>query len=212
MKKLTLAAGLTVLISSCGMLGSESDSNMLPDAMTLSPEAMMERQMSFAATGFAHDILAGYNGMWNVESQVWMEPDAEPIAMNLTAQSSAILGGLFRVETVGGLIDMPDGNGQTMQLPFGGQMTMGFNNATEEWWSIWIDNFGSSYSDATGKTQADGTVRLDGMMRDFRTPNGRPYHMINYPPAADGSLLVEMFDTTPDGIEWKTMEMTYTRP
>jgi len=162
----------------------------------------MQAMMKFMTPGDAHKQLAARVGTWNVHATMHMAPGAPEMVMESVASAEMILGGRYLVESV---------KGSFMGQPFEGQNTLGFNNSTEEWFSIWIDNMGTGFASAAGKAREDGTVSMAGSMVDAVSPEGRPYRAVTHPLNDKGQLVVDMYDTLPDGTEWAVMQMTYTR-
>jgi hypothetical protein len=163
--------------------------------------ALMEKMMKYAAPGEHHEMLAEVAGTYGVACKMFMGPDAPPMSMQATAESQAILGGRFLRESF---------EGDMMGQPFEGQLMLGYNNLDQQYFAIWMDTWGTGFSLAQGKAAADGTLELRGQMRDALTPAGRPYRHVVKRKDKD-HYTVELWDTMPDGKEWKTMEMEYSR-
>lgn len=210
MKNLNLLLGLTLLASACVAPNSSepvlegvatfqdgSDANPMED-----PE-VMAAMAKYMTPVEQHAEMAAKVGKWNVASKVWMGPGTEPMEMAAKADAHMILGGRFFVESF---------TGEMMGMPFEGQSTMGYNTITEEFWSMWIDSMSTGFALATGTQAEDGTLEMKGMMHDAMSPEGRPYRLVTHPTKRDGSCQTDMYDTAPDGSEWKVMEMVYSRP
>ncbi|MEE9294036.1 MAG: DUF1579 family protein, partial [Phycisphaerae bacterium] len=87
----------------------------------------------------------------------------------------------------------------------------GFDNLTHEYVGTWIDNMG------TGIMLFRGTASTDGKVIQYTSEhpdlmNGR-YKTVRTIETItdDDNFVVSMYDTTPDGQEFKMMEMSYTR-
>lgn len=212
MMKLTLALGLSLFAAACtapsvvstppasfeGMASFQDEGDM--GAMG-DPE-VMKRMMTYMTPTKEHREMAERVGTWNIHSKMWMAPGAPEMTMDSVAETEMILGGRYLVER---------SKGSFMGQPFEGQLTMGYNTLTEEWWSMWIDSMGTGYALATGKKNEAGGLEMSGTMQDAVNPDGRPYRMTSHPMNDKGEVVMEMYDTLPDGTEWKVMEMTYTK-
>jgi len=116
----------------------------LPDGWT------MEDMMVFVEAGTPgpmHQWLAEGAGRWSAETTMWMTPDADPITSKGNSVTTPMMGGRFvKVEMSG---EMP-GMG-----PYNGFGLYGYNNATKQFESIWIDNHSTGIMRGTGKLSDD---------------------------------------------------------
>lgn len=160
----------------------------------------MEANMAYMTPGEQHANLADHAGNWNVRTKMFMSPGAEAVEMDATADSEMVLGGRFLLEEF---------HGTMMGEPFDGLLIVGFNKLTSEYFSLWMDTWGTAVHSAKGAERADGSIAMTGLMKDVLTPEGRAYrHVLR---EADNGYVVELYDTLPDGTEWMVMEMAYTR-
>ena len=163
--------------------------------------ALLEKMMKYAAPGQEHHKFVESAGSYSVACKMFEGPGSAPRKMEGNSESKAILGGRFLQESF---------KGDMMGMPFEGQLLLGFNNLEQQYFAIWVDTWGTGFSLAQGKAAADGTVELRGEMRDALTPEGRPFrHVVKH--KDKDHYTVELWDTMPDGKEWKTMEMEYSR-
>jgi hypothetical protein len=128
-----------------------------------------------------------------------MEPDGEPTTSTGTAERSMILGGRVLVEKV---------TSEMFGSPFEGIGMSGFDNVAGEWWGTWNDNMGTGLMTSTGKCTAT-TCELTGTYIDAMT--GKPKTMRMTSSLEPDREVHKMFDVTPDGREWVSMELVYTR-
>jgi hypothetical protein len=196
-------AALALLAASCaGMHGHDHEVAWVdfgPDPM-MNPE-FLAASMASATPGAAHAELAKGVGHYRVEGVHWTSPDAAPVPMTATADVEMILGGRYMLEHF---------HSEFMGEPFEGMLLMGFDNLAGEYWSLWIDNSSTVGMLSTGTEVSDGRIVMTGLARDPMTPKGRPMRLETVQ-GADGAFTMRMFDSTPDGREWKVMEMTYRR-
>lgn len=164
-------------------------------------DPLMVAMMEAGTPGEAHAHLAEAAGRFSVATKFWMEPGMPPMEAPATSSIEMIMDGRYMRESF--KMDF-------MGMPFEGQFLLGFNNATGEYESVWIDNMSTGMATATGTMVSDDTMELRGLMRDVRTPEGRPYRSTTTF-LEDGGTIMRMYDTGPDGVEFQNMEMTYTR-
>lgn len=175
-------------------MGAEGDMGMDPE--------MMEAMMSFMTPGDAHRSLATREGTWDVKSVITMGPGGEAMPMDMVVESKMILDGHYMMEESSGIM---------MGMPYKGMLTIGFNNATEEWWTVYMDSMSTGFASCKGKEGADGVIRMKGTMVDAMSPEGRPYRCETTVKADEDTFVVHLFDTLPDGTEWEVMTMHYSR-
>lgn len=166
-------------------------------------DAMMEAAMKFAEPGKFHAHLKPLAGRWTQSVKMWMAPDAPPQVSKGTSEYKWILGGRFLLQKVKG-----DVEGQ----PFEGLGMIGYDNFKKKYTSMWADNMTTGIMTALGTCDDSGKVlTLSGKHDDVFT--GTPdqkfkiiTRIINKDKHVD-----EMYMTGPDGKEFKTMEIIYTR-
>ncbi len=171
------------------------------DAPSAEQEAFMEAWMAYATPGPQHQQLAAKAGKWSVAGQHWFAPDSVPEAFGGIATFTVIMDGRFLLEDVVG--DEHEG------MIFKGQGIIGFDNMTQKFVTSWIDNMGTGIVSSQGTTGKDGTINYTGEHPDFLTGK---YKKVRSTERKVGETYVHvMYDTTPNGQEYKAMEITYTR-
>ena len=161
----------------------------------------LEDMTAAGMPGDEHMALAKRAGSWRVEGRMWMEPGGEPMPMTATARTEVILGGRYTVEEY---------KSDFMGQPFEGRLLQGYDNLTEQYWSVWTDNMSTGAWMSYGKKTAEGRYEYEGTAKDIMTPEGRPTRMV-ITVARDGGYTMEMFDSRPDGSEFRSMELNYRR-
>jgi hypothetical protein len=199
--RITIAA-LALLAGSCAAMNDHGHHEVVwvdygPDPMQ-NPEFNAAR-MQAMMPGEVHAELAKGVGHYQVDMRMWMAPGTEPMPMPCTANVEMILGGRYLKQEF---------KGNFMGEEFEGLMLMGYDNLTDEYWSLWIDNMRTGYSLSIGREDENGNQVMNGWMRDPRTPQGRPLRSVTVP-GENGSFVVHMYDSLPDGGEFEVMEMTY---
>lgn len=177
-------------------------------AMTLAPtqdpadmEKMWQEAMEkYGTPAQEHERLARLEGEWNVDLKMWSEPDTPYEVMSGKASYKMIMGGRYLQQKFTG-----EYNGE----PFEGTGFVGFDRIKQKYVSIWFENMGTGISLSEG-TEKDGLITYTGEMPDLMqgkyVSTRATEKMID-----DNTLFAEMFMLTPDGKEFKTMEMRYTR-
>lgn len=156
----------------------------------------------FMTPGEIHKQLAMDNGTWDEDITMWMAPDAPPTKNKATAVSKMILGGRYQEQRH---------TGTFMGMPFEGIGTLGYDNASKKMVSSWIDNMGtgimSMSADYDGKAK---TIEFKGEVTDPITKKVKPSREL-FTMVDDNTRKMEMFDVSPDGKEYKCMEIIMTR-
>lgn len=169
----------------------------MPDSAT-----MAKNWESYMTPGEAHQRMASWSGTWNGEVTMWMAPDAPPSKSTATAVNKMILGGRYQQTTIKSSF-----NGQ----PFEGLSTLAYDNEKKMYISTWIDNMGTGLMLSQGPWDAASkSITFTGRMVDPTTRKEVEFREI-FKPIDHNYQVTEMYATGPDGKEFKTMEIRYTR-
>jgi len=169
----------------------------IPDSATIA-----KAWEDYMTPGEPHKMLALENGIWNEEMTMWMEPGAEPMKNTMSAESKMIYGDRYQ-ETIH--------KGDFMGMPFEGKSTLGYNQASEEYTSTWIDNMSTGIMVITGKyDEATKTINFSGTTVDPVTKKEKPIRE-TYTIVDENTRKMEMFDVDYSGKEYKSMEIIMTR-
>jgi hypothetical protein len=164
----------------------------------MDPEAMEKMMVELATPGPQHALLAKLAGDWKTTMTSYMDgPD--PVTSTGTFHSEAVLGGRYFVGRH---------TGEAMGQPFEGMNIDGYDNSTEKFFSMWIDNFGTGYYLAHGELDADGkTLRHSGEMifGPMTIPSRSETVFVN-----DDKVSFTMWHTM-NGQEMKAMDLVYER-
>lgn len=165
--------------------------------------AMNKAWEEYATVGEPHKVLSGDVGTWTEDLTFWMGPeDKNPQKHTATADIKMILGGRYQEQRH---------KGKMMGMDFEGISTMAYNNASGEYTSTWIDNMGTGMMIASGKyDEATKTINLSGEMVDPLTKKLKKFREVMSIVDAD-TRKMESFDTSPDGKEFKSMEIVMKR-
>ena len=202
-----------VTLFSCGEKKNKSEepkiaavSTTTPSADTVAPKTdsatLMKNWQDYMTPGEAHKMMQSWNGTWNGEVTMWMSPDAPPVKSTCVAVNKTILGGRYQQSNVKGNF-----NG----MPFEGISTVAFDNHKKLYISTWIDNMGTGLMVAQGPWDAaTKSITSSGRSVDPATGKEMDFREV-FKPIDNNYQVMEMYTTGPDGKEFKTMEIKYTR-
>lgn len=165
------------------------------------PEGM-KKWMDYMTPGKMHKMLESFNGQWDGEVTMWMDPAAPPTKSKSTANNTMIMGGRYQ-ET--------NHKGDFGGMPFEGKSIIGYDNIKKVFISTWVDNMGTGVMVLEGpydpKTRS---ITLRGKMVDPMTgAEGKVREVFKI--VDDNHQVMEMYNTTPAGKEMKSMEIKYSR-
>ena len=193
----TLLGVLLVVILGASLLAQEAD-----EATTSEEEAVPEDLVKLTIPGKPHELLEGTVGEWVLTIRIWRSLDTEPLETMGTATGAWILGDRF-VET--------RYQGEVMERPFEGLKIEGYDKAAGHYVSTWRDNMNTQTLVFQGQCGDDGTTRE--MTANFLDPVSKTLLIVKGVTTltSDDSYLYESFVVTPDGSEFKNMELEATR-
>ena len=182
------------------------ESQLAAPAMDSAMQAAMAKMQELGSPSEGHKALESFVGSWTYTGQFWMSPDGPPQTMTGTTMNTLIFGGRFlKQEFTGGA--MMEG-----QPPFEGLGIVGYDNMRKEYQTVWFDNM------ATGMMQ--GTAQFDAAAKtlteqgDFSCPMTGETHRkmrTTWKVLDANHTTYESYMSTPDGKEFKAMEIRYTR-
>jgi hypothetical protein len=165
-------------------------------------QAAMEKYMKAATPGPEHQQMAKMAGKWKLQVTMWMAPGAPPTKSDGTAEFRPILGGRYLEEEV---------HGSMGDQPFEGRGVQGFDNVTKQHFGTWMDSMSTGPMVMRGKCGADGKkCAMKGKVSDAVA--GKEVPVTSVMTAKDDNTYVfEMTAPAPDGKQFKTLEIVYTR-
>ncbi|MCG6964765.1 MAG: DUF1579 domain-containing protein [Acidobacteria bacterium] len=196
-----MMAVAVILLAGSAVLAQETGEKA-PPKMSAEQQAMMEAWMKAATPGPQHQWLAKMAGTWSLEVKSWMDPKAPPTVSTGDATMKMTMDGRYLKEKV---------NGTMMGAPFQGLGFTGYDNIIKRYVSVWMDNMSTgimrsegAYDEATHTMTMTGTY-VDPVSGKTKTMKGTSRY------EGDNRVVFTYYDTTPDGTEYKSMEITYTR-
>lgn len=170
-----------------------------------SPEEMAKfMQLSMPSEG--HAKLKPLAGKWNFITKWQMTPNAPWDESTGKTEFKWIMGGRFLVQDL-----KSDPSPSMGGMIFEGHGMMGYDNISKKYWNTWLDTMG------TGIMFTEGTA--DGSGKTFTSTGKYNCPMVGGEKTAktvlkiegDDKAVFQMFDKTPDGTEFASLEVTYTR-
>jgi hypothetical protein len=169
----------------------------------MAEDPMMALIMKYGTPGPEHEQLQKMVGKWNAASTMWMAPGAEPITSTGTAEMTSVLGGRWIMQTY---------SGDMMGQPFKGLGYIGFDKYKGQYVSTWMDDMSTMTMISYGDPSADGkTVTYTGVCDDIWTDTKNKVYKHIAHNVDDNTMVFEMYDKTPEGTEFKMLEIKYTR-
>lgn len=161
----------------------------------------MKKWMDYMTPSDVHKMMAQWDGEWNGEIQMWMDPNAPVQTMKGSCVNKMIFGGRYQES---------NHTGEFNGMPFEGRSVTGWDNARKIFFSTWIDNFGTGliYMEGTWD-EASKSIELKGKITDPMT--GAVTDIREVMKMVDENTQVMQQYGMKDGKEFKTMEIKFTR-
>lgn len=180
-----------------GIAEKKTEDQAMPDSAT-----MAKNWQDYMTPGDVHKMMASWDGTWDSELSFWMEPGAPETKSKSTAVNKMIMNGLYHQSTH---------TGEMMGMPFNGISTVAYDNHKKEFISTWIDNMGSgimvmkgTWDEATRTINFKGTSTDPGTKKDMEVRE--TFKLVD-----DNTQDLDMYVKMPDGSEFKTMHIRFTR-
>ena len=164
-------------------------------------DEQMKAWMEYMTPGTTHEMIAKSNGTWKAKMTMWMMPGSEPMQSEGMMTNEMILGGRYQKSTF---------KGDFMGMPMEGMSLLAYDNASKEFYSIWIDNMGTGMMMSKGKyDESTKVVDMRGTYVDPMTGKEEPFRQ-TMKEVDDNNQAMEMFMFM-DGKEYKNMHIDLTR-
>ena len=170
-------------------------------AQSADEKAAMDAMMKAAAPGEAHKKLATFAGTWDTTVKTYMRPDAQPAISHGTATNKMILDGRFIQQ---------DFKGDFMGMPFNGVGYWGYDNLKKQYVATWMDNLGTGVMTLTGTMDSATQYTFKGTAPDPISGKDTPFEE-RWIISDNDHHTFEMWGPTPDGKQFKMMEISYSR-
>ena len=203
----TVAGGVALvvvaLVVSIQVISQEKTAPAPPEGESLAEQ--MAQWAKLNSKGPEHERFKDMLGSWQTSTKMWMAPGMEPMVSEGTAEFRLILDGRYieqkyHCPSLGG----PQG--------FEGLGLEGYDRTKKKYVSIWMDSMSTGIYISEGTVDPTGKIftyfgRMDDPMTGQRDKVVKSIARI----IDDDKVVFDMYDTLPDGTEFKNMEITYTR-
>lgn len=178
---------------------SKTDEAWVPVDTAVINKAMMD----YGTPGKMHEMLASWNGTWNGETTYWEYEGAAPKQSTGTAVNTMLFG----------KYQYSKHSGNMGGMPFEGIGTTGYDNATKQFVSSWIDNWSSGIMYMTGTwDEATKTMTMTGTCPDIVRPGKECNIKEVFTIIDDNTQNMVMYSPDPKtGKEYKMMEIKMSR-
>ena len=194
---------LGVVALGAGLLRAEQAKPAEP-AMDPAQQAAMEAMKALGSPSEGHKALEPLAGTWTYTAKFWMSPTESPQSMTGTTVNTVIFGGRFLRQEISG-----QGEGWPA---FEGVGFTGYDNIRKQYQTVWFDNMNTSMMRGDGAFDAaTNTLTDEG---DFSCPMTREAHRwyrSAWKVVDPTHTMYESYSKTPEGQEFKSMEIHYTR-
>ncbi len=199
--------GLVVSLVALGVRAAQAQQGKAaPPPMDPKQQAAMEAAQRLSAPGDGHKALEPLVGTWTYTAQWWMAPEAPAETMTGTAVNSLVFGGRFLKQEFHGEAAMEG------QPPFEGLGYTGYDNIRNEYQSVWLDNMATGMMVGAGRFDAAAKTLTD--QGEFSCPltmeTHRKFRSLWKVDDQNHTTYLS-YMSTPDGKEYKAMEIRYTR-
>ena len=164
-------------------------------------EAMMQMWMELATPGEHHAALEPFAGTFAVDERMRHGPDEPWMSASGTATTRWVLGDRFLQTEYRTMGEMG---------PYEGIGYFGYDNAKQEYVSIWMNTWGTMIAPAATGTMNGHEVTMTQEWEDTlegRTKTMRMVHTI-----VDRNVInMKMWSPGPDGSDYLMLDITYTR-
>ena len=173
------------------------------EAMAMPDSATMAKNwQAYMTPGDVHKMMASWDGTWNSDITMWMQPGAPEEKTTSVAVNKMVLNGLYQQSTHTGMM---------MGMPFNGMSTTAYDIHKKEFINTWIDNMGSGIMVLKGPwDEATKTMNLKGKATDPGTTGDMDIRE-TLKIIDENTQEMEMFSMMPNGKEFKTINIRFTR-
>ncbi len=171
-------------------------------AMSAEEQKMMAAFAKAATPGEHHKKLEELIGTWDAKVSYWEKPGAPPQVSTGTSEMTWMLGNRFVQQTF---------KGESMGQPFEGVGYSGYDNSRGKYIGVWFDTMSTGMMTSEGTFDPSGKVlTLHAEFTDPLTLKKKVVKAVSKM-VSPTQMVYEMYDKTPDGKEFKDLEIVYTK-
>lgn len=187
-------AFLLTCLCTAGLHAADPAPAPVPD-----PAAMQ----AMSKTGPEHAGLMRMAGTWDVQSTMWMAPDAPPMVSNGVAIFTAELDGKWLEQDY--QVDM-------MGQPYAGKGMSGYDTMEKRYVATWHNTFNTGLTVMTGTSDDGGkTITYTSVLEHCPMTGGRVAARSVHAWVSDDQMTFTMYQAFGDAPEMKTMALVYNR-
>lgn len=195
------------LMAAIGLIGMVSAASAKTSATALqeapAKDPMMEAMMKAGAPNENHKLLEPMVGHWMTTAHWWKSPESQPESSEGSSVMEWVMDGRFIRQTF---------TGTMMGQPFAGLGFSGYDNVKGEYVSIWMDNMMTGIMKSSGTYDAaTHAIREEGTMSCPMTGDKAMWYRTQWKLGDADRLVYESYSKTPEGKEFRTLEVVYTR-
>ncbi|WP_165871558.1 DUF1579 domain-containing protein [Flaviaesturariibacter flavus] len=190
-------SGQPVVAAATSGKPAETAATAMPDSAT-----QAKNWMAYSEPGAEQKALAEANGRWDAEITMCMAPGTPEQKTSTVVENKMVLGGRYQMSTH---------KGKMMGMDFEGISTVGYDNHKKQYQSTWIDNMGTGITVMTGTwDEATKTINFAGKMMNPGTKMEEDVRE-TFTIIDKDHQLMQMYGKGPEGKEFRTMQIHYTR-
>ena len=190
-----------VLLVPAQVMGQEEKG--APPSSEAATAEMTAKWQALNAKGPEHKKVEEMVGTWETETKSWMFPGTEPMVSTGTAEFRLLFNGRYIEQKF--KCKMGEAAYEALGLE-------GYDRIKKKYVSIWMDNMSTGIFMMEGTADESGKVyTYHGKMDDPMTGQKDKVIKSVAREIDANNVVFEMYDTLPDGTEFKNMEITYTR-
>jgi hypothetical protein len=194
---------LAVLVAATvgGCASTDEASTPATASEPLDMEAYEAAAAEYGTPGPRHEALASRAGTWELDISFWFSPDDAPERAEGVSVVESSWDGRYLIEHMESTI---------MGQPFWGMGVTGYDNFKKKYVATWIDSMSTGIMRQEGALAPDGSIRYEGESPDYARRGYKTVRSVEIVDTPD-QRRYQMFDRTPEGVEFKTMEIRYRR-
>ena len=164
-------------------------------------EEMMQKWMEFMTPGAPHQEILNTAGSWSSVSEFWTAPGTPAQKGAGSSTITPIMDGRYVVE---------NNDATAMGMPYQGLGIRGYDNLKKKYVAIWADSMSTGILMMEGTEISPGHINYRGTSPDVMSGEYVPVRFVEKKIDND-NFHFEMYAPGPDGAEFLTMRMHYTR-
>ncbi|MDH3216483.1 MAG: DUF1579 domain-containing protein [Candidatus Krumholzibacteria bacterium] len=194
---LALIALSAAVVASVSFAGKEKDKKYAADE-----QAQMQAYMEVGAPNEHHEAFKKRVGQWNAEVKMWQAPNTDPMVSTGKSKYELSMGGRFLTQYY---------EGDMMGMKFVGMGVAGYDKTIDKHTTFWIDSMGTQAMYTEG--ECSDHCNVESYRTTINDPmSGKEMKVKMVTKLIDENKHVfEWYNPGPDGKEFKSMEIVYTR-